>query len=56
MELLNNYEMSVHYHSGKANIVADALSRVFIDSMALIDDGKKVLTKEVHSLARLVLD
>jgi hypothetical protein len=25
--LINNYELEVHYHSGKANAVADALSR-----------------------------
>ena len=26
LELLKDYDMSVHYHPGKANIVADALS------------------------------
>ena len=27
LEFLNDYDMSVHYHPGKANAVADALSR-----------------------------
>ena len=26
VELLNDYKCEVHYHSGKANVVADALS------------------------------
>jgi hypothetical protein len=27
LELIKNYELEVHYHLGKANVVADALSR-----------------------------
>jgi hypothetical protein len=26
LELIKNYELEVHYHPGKANVVADALS------------------------------
>jgi hypothetical protein len=26
LELIKDYELEVHYHSGKANVVADALS------------------------------
>jgi hypothetical protein len=27
MELIKDYELEIHYHLGKGNIVADALSR-----------------------------
>jgi hypothetical protein len=27
LELIKNYELEVHYHPGKANVVVDALSR-----------------------------
>jgi hypothetical protein len=27
LELIKDYDLEVHYHTGKANVVADALSR-----------------------------
>ena len=53
LELLKDYDMSVLYHPGKANVVADALSRVSMGSVAHVDEDKKELVKEVHRLARL---
>ena len=45
--------MSVHYHLGKDNVLANTLSRLSIGSVSYIDDEKKELVKEVHQLARL---
>ncbi|WVZ70527.1 hypothetical protein U9M48_019187 [Paspalum notatum var. saurae] len=35
LELIKNYDMEIHYHPGKANVVADALSRKSYANMAL---------------------
>ena len=44
--------MSVHYHPGKANVVADALCRLSTGIVAHVEDEKKELVKDVHMLAR----
>ena len=51
--LLKDYDMSVLYHSGKANVVADALSRLSMGSTSRIGDGKKELVHDVQWLAHL---
>ena len=51
LELLKDYDMSVLYHSDKANVVADALSRMTTGSVSHIDEAKKDLAREVHRLA-----
>ena len=53
LELLKDYDMSVLYHPGKANVVADALSRLSMNSVTHIEEEKKELVKDVHRLARL---
>ena len=45
--------MSVYYHPGKANIVANALSRLSMRSVAHVEEERKELAKDVHNLARL---
>ena len=45
--------MSVHYHPGKANVAADALSRLYMGSVAHVEEEKKELANDVHRLARL---
>ncbi|KAH0706397.1 hypothetical protein KY285_010896 [Solanum tuberosum] len=53
IEFLKDYDMNVHYHPGKANVVADALSRLSMGSVAHVEEEKKELAKDVHRLARL---
>ena len=45
--------MSVHYHIGKANVVADSLSRLSMGSVAHVEEERKELVKDVHKLDRL---
>ncbi|XP_069145508.1 uncharacterized protein [Solanum lycopersicum] len=45
--------MSVHYHPGNANVVADALSRLSMGSAPHVEEQKKELVKDVHRLAFL---
>ena len=53
LEFLKDYDMSVHYHLGKAIVVADALSRLSMGSVAHVEEKRKDLVKDVHRLARL---
>ena len=45
--------MSVHYHPGKASVVADTLSRLSMGSLAYVEEERKELVKDVHMLAHL---
>ena len=53
LELLKNYDMNFQYHPSKANVVADALSRMSMGSTTHVEDKNKELVKDVHPLARL---
>ncbi|KAH0633127.1 hypothetical protein KY284_035913 [Solanum tuberosum] len=53
LEFLKDYDMSVHYHPGKANVVADALSRLSMGSVAHVEEERKELARDVHRLTRL---
>ena len=45
LELLKDYDMSILYHPGKANVVVDALSRLSMGSTAHFVEDKKELEK-----------
>ena len=50
MELLKYYDCSILYHPGKANVVADALSRKSSGSLEHISTERRSLVKELHEL------
>jgi len=50
MELINDYDCSILYHPGKANVVADALSRKSMGSLAHIAPTKRLLAKDIRRL------
>ena len=50
LELLKDYDCSILYHPGKANVVADALSRKSAGSLAHISTERWPIIKELHEL------
>ena len=53
VEFLKDYDMSVHYHPRKANLVSYSLSRLSMCSVTRVEEQRKELVKEVHRLAHL---
>ena len=53
MELLKDYDITILYHPGKANVVADALSRKAgsMGSLAHLQASRRPLAREVQTLA-----
>ncbi|WMV38020.1 hypothetical protein MTR67_031405 [Solanum verrucosum] len=45
-----DYDMNVLYHLRKDNVVADALSRLSMGSVAHVEEERKELAKDVHRL------
>ncbi|RVW60643.1 Transposon Ty3-G Gag-Pol polyprotein [Vitis vinifera] len=50
IELLKDYDCIIQYHLGKANVVADALSRKSVGSLAAIRGCQRQLLEELRSL------
>ena len=42
LELVKDYDIEIMYHRGKANVVADALSRKVIHTSAMITNQEKL--------------
>ena len=50
MELIKDYNMKLHYHPGKANVVADALSRKSYANTLVIGGLPKELAEDLREL------
>jgi hypothetical protein len=50
LELIKDYDLEVHYHPGKANIVADALSRKAHCSCLFVEAFNETLCWEMRKL------
>ena len=55
LEILKDYEISVLYHLGKVNVVANALSQESMGSVTHVVSYKKDLVKDVYRLAQLAI-
>ncbi|TMX04679.1 hypothetical protein EJD97_005968 [Solanum chilense] len=53
LELLKDSDMSILYLPGKANVVADALKRLYVSYITYLKEEKKELAIDVHRFARL---
>lgn len=53
LELLKDYDIRLYYPLGKANVVADGLSRLSIGSLDDVDKDKRELVKYIHLLTSL---
>lgn len=49
MELLKDYDICVLYQPKKDNMVADSMSRVYMDNVSHVNKDKMELDRDVHS-------
>ena len=50
LELIKDYNLEVHYHPGKANVVADALSRKSHCNCHMVESPETTLCADMEKL------
>jgi hypothetical protein len=50
LELIKDYELEIHYHPGKANVVADSLSRKTFCHYLTMETSDITLCQEMENL------
>jgi hypothetical protein len=55
LELIKDYDLEVHYHPSKANVVADALSRKYCNYVTL-EPKNEALCEEMRKLSLEVVE
>jgi hypothetical protein len=56
LELIKDYDLNIHYHPGKANIVADALSRKHYCNNLMVQEEQPALCEEMEGLSLEIVD
>ena len=51
--MLKDYDMSLHYHPSKVNMVIDAFSRSSMGILAYMDEDKWEFVNDIYRLANL---
>jgi hypothetical protein len=56
LELIEDYDLNIHYHPGKANVIADALSRKHYCNNLMVLEEQPALSKEMERLSLEIVE
>jgi hypothetical protein len=56
LELIKDYDLSIHYHLGKANVVADTLSRKHYRNNLMVQKEQPTLYEEMEKLSLEIVE
>jgi hypothetical protein len=56
LELIKDYNLDIHYHPGKANVIADALSRKHYCNNLMVQEEQPALYEEMGRLSLEIVE